>query len=86
MTNQIQSSNNKVFKLEERTAIFGEDIIKFIKTVNQNNINKPLISQLIRSATSVGANYREAVETNQRKIFNIKLEFVKRNARKQNIG
>ncbi len=48
--------NNK-YDLEERTAKFGEDIIKFCRTLKQDAITKPIISQLIRSSTSIGANY-----------------------------
>ncbi len=45
------------YDLEERTAKFGEDIIKFCRTIKQDTITNPLISQLVRSSTSVGANY-----------------------------
>jgi len=61
MSNQIQSPNDKKpFNLEERTALFGEVIIKFAKTIRENTINRSLINQLIRSSTSIGANYMEA--------------------------
>lgn len=78
MTNQIQSSNNKVFKLEERTAIFGEDIIKFIKTIPQDSVNRPILSQLIRSATSIGANYCEADGAESKKDFQHKIGICKK--------
>ena len=45
------------YDLEERTAKFGEDIIEFCKNIRQDVITRPIISQLIRSGTSVGANY-----------------------------
>jgi four helix bundle protein len=48
------------YDLEERTAKFGEEIIKFCKLINYNDINRPLINQVVRSATSIGANYMEA--------------------------
>jgi len=48
------------FDLEERTAKFGERVLIFAKTIKQDSITKPLISQVVRSATSVGANYMEA--------------------------
>ncbi len=59
-SNQKPSSNGKVYDLEERTARFGEDIIVFAKTVIKDEVTRPLISQLVRSGTSVGANYMEA--------------------------
>jgi four helix bundle protein len=48
------------YNLEERTACFGENVIILCKKIKQDNINKPIINQLIRSATSIGANYMEA--------------------------
>ena len=61
MTNQTQ---NSIFKREydllERTGKFGEDIIEFAKSIPDNTINRPLITQLVKSGTSVGANYEEA--------------------------
>lgn len=48
------------YNLEERTTEFGKRIINLCQELIKNEINKPLISQIIRSAGSVGANYREA--------------------------
>ena len=48
------------YDLAERTAKFGEHIISFVRTVPQNPITKPLIAQIVRSGTSIGANYCEA--------------------------
>src|SRR3989338_3371619 len=53
-----QIPNN--YNLEERTAKFGEAIIQFCKLIPENSITRPLINQLIRSGTSIGANYMEA--------------------------
>jgi four helix bundle protein len=61
------------YDLEERTARFGEEIIKFVKTIPDNNINKPLLNQIIRSATSIGANYMEANQGCSKKDFNNKI-------------
>ncbi len=61
MTNQTQNSNFKrEYDLLERTAKFGETIIEFAKSIPDNTINRPLITQLVKSGTSVGANYEEA--------------------------
>jgi four helix bundle protein len=81
MTNQTLNSNNQKFDLEERTAKFGEMIIDFAQTLSRNPINNPLISQLIRSATSVGANYCEANEANTKKDFRHKIALVKKEAK-----
>ena len=64
-------SNDKMTKnkydLEERTAKFGGEIIKFAKIIPKNSITRPLIIQLIKAGTSVGANYCEADDAESRK-------------------
>lgn len=50
----------KKYDLEERTAKFGEDIIKFCRKIPRGPINDPLITQLTKCGTSTGANYCEA--------------------------
>ena len=55
-----ETSENRVYDLEERTARFGEMIIDFAKTIPQNPVTNRIIGQLIGAGTSVGANYVEA--------------------------
>jgi four helix bundle protein len=55
-----EDSKSKKFDLEERTAKFGENTISFAKKIPKDSINLPLITQLIKASTSVGANYCEA--------------------------
>ena len=69
------------FDLEERTACFGEAVIRFVKKVPKNSINDPLISQLIRSATSVGANYCEADDGVSKKDFRNKIGLCRKESR-----
>ncbi|MDE2019288.1 MAG: four helix bundle protein [Patescibacteria group bacterium] len=59
----------KKFDLEERAARFGEDVIGFAEDIPKTIITTPLIDQLIRSATSVGANLCEADCAESRKDF-----------------
>ena len=66
------------FNLEERTAIFGENTIKFLKSLTVTVFNKPLITQLIRSASSVGANYMEANNAESKKDFIHKIGICKK--------
>jgi four helix bundle protein len=69
------------YDLEERTACFGEKIIAFAKTVPQNPVTIPLISQIVRSGTSVGANYCEADDAVSKKEFCHKIGTCKKEAR-----
>jgi len=73
--------NNQLYNLEERTAKFGESVIDFCKILHKNNINNPLINQLVRSATSVGANYSEADEASSKKDFIYKICIAKKEAK-----
>ena|SRR5687768_12201988 len=69
------------FDLEERTARFGEAVIGFAKRVPVNEVTAPLISQLVRAASSVGANYCEADEAGSGKEFRYRIGVCKREAR-----
>ena len=80
-SNQIKSSNEKVFDLEERTGRFGEVIIEFVKTLERNEINRPLIGQLIEAGTSIGANYMEADGAESKKDFRHKIAICKKEAK-----
>lgn len=66
------------YDLEERTAQFGESIIDFCKALRKDMISRPIISQLIRSATSVGANYCEANGASSKKDFKNKVHICKK--------
>jgi len=81
MSNKVQSSNEKVFDLEERTAKFGEVIIAFVKTLERNEINRPLIGQLVDAGTSIGANYMEADGAESKKDFRHKIAICKKEAK-----
>lgn len=69
MTNEAKSANGHPYDLEERTALFGEAVIAFAKREPRDVVTLPLISQLVRSGTSVGANYCEADDAVSRKEF-----------------
>ncbi len=59
--------------LIERTAQFGEAIIRFAKKIPHTPENIRLISQLVGAATSVGANYCEADDAVSGKDFKHKI-------------
>lgn len=84
MTNQIIITNDQIkkkFDLEERTTRFGEEIIKFAKKIPESSVTKPLIIQLVKSGTSIGANYCEADDAESKKDFNHKIGICKKEAR-----
>ena len=70
--NEASNGNNgpeRPFELEERTAQFGEAIVRFAKKIPRDSANDRLIGQLVGCGTSVGANYCEADERVSKKDF-----------------
>lgn len=74
-------NKNAKYDLEERTARFGEGIIRFAQKIPKSEITRPLISQLIRAGTSVGANYCEADSAHSKKDFTHKIALCKKESR-----
>ena len=68
-SNQQKDKKPKKYDLEDRTTEFAKQVIIFSKKVSKNWVTFELIPQLIRSAGSVGANYREANDALSKKDF-----------------
>jgi len=64
--------------LEIRTEKFSINIIRLVKKIKINLYNKSFINQIIRSGTSIGANYREAINASSRKDFRNKIFYCKK--------
>jgi four helix bundle protein len=69
------------YDLAERTASFGEAIIEFCLDLPANPVSAPLVSQLIRAATGIGANYCEADDAESKKDFRHKVGLCPKEAR-----
>ncbi len=78
---EMSAESEKPYVLEERTAVFGEKVIDFARAVPKNEVTRPLISQIVRSGTSVGANYCEADDAVSNKEFRNKIAICKKEAR-----
>jgi len=76
-----KKENNKKWDLEERTAIFGENVILFCRKVPIDPVTSPLITQLVKAGTSIGANYCEADDAESKKDFKHKIGIVKKESR-----
>jgi four helix bundle protein len=66
------------YDLEERTAVFAESIVVLVRQIKADHVNKSIISQLVRSAGSIGANYKEATEAESKKDFIHKVSISKK--------
>src|SRR3990167_9262332 len=69
------------YDLVERTAKFGETAIRFARKLKLDVVTAPLVRQLVRSATSVGANYCEADEAGSNKEFRYRISVCGREAK-----
>lgn len=79
-SNKLQTSNSQKvpFDLEDRMAKFGEEIVTFCRGLNVDHVSRPIVTQLVRSATSIGANYCEANNASSKKDFRNKVYIAKK--------
>ena len=81
MTNFKGQTSKHKFDLEDRTTRFGEEIIKFAKKIPQNAITLPIINQLIKAGTAIGANYCEADGAESKRDFRHKIGICKKESK-----
>lgn len=75
------NKTEKIYDLEERTAVFSEAVIRACKAVKKDVVTSPIISQLVRASTSIGANYCEANGASSKKDFVNKIHICKKEAK-----
>ncbi|OGH20934.1 MAG: four helix bundle protein [Candidatus Levybacteria bacterium RIFCSPHIGHO2_01_FULL_40_83] len=69
------------YDLEERTAKFAEKIIELCKKAPKTIVTIPIINQLVKSGTSIGANYCEANGASSKKDFKNKIFICKKESK-----
>jgi four helix bundle protein len=74
-------TSGRACELASRTQSFGSAIVAFARGVRLTPFTRPLISQLVRAGTSVGANYCEADGAESRKDFRHRIAICRREAR-----
>ena len=84
--NQIKQTfklenQDKVYDLEERTALFAERVRDFCLKLPKNAANAVYIPQLLRAGSSPGANYIEANENIGDKDFKMKIKTCRRESK-----
>jgi four helix bundle protein len=77
----VSGSQPRPFDLDERTSKFGEAVIRYCRVLPHTVITEPLIRQIVKSGTSVGANYCEADDSISRKEFRQKIGTCKKESR-----
>jgi four helix bundle protein len=68
------------YDLEERTTVFADEVIALCLEVRETAVTRPLISQLVRSGTSIGANYCEADDAESKSDFRHKIALCRKEA------
>jgi len=80
-TNKEKLTNKEFSKqLEIRTKRFAIEIIKVLSTLNRNSTGKVINYQILKSATSIGANYREANRSVSKADFRSKISICTKEA------
>lgn len=74
-------NQNKIYDLEERTALFAEKVRNFCLKLPKNAANVEYVPQLIRAGSSPGANYIEANESIGEKDFKMKIKTCRRESK-----
>lgn len=81
MINNNRQSQHHLFDLENRTLEFAKRIVMMCKILPSNTVNFKLIDQIIRSAGSVGANYREANDSLSKKDFLMRMKIARKESK-----
>jgi four helix bundle protein len=75
------TTQEKIQSLRERIRKFVLEVISFSRPLAKNDLNRILINQLLRSTTSIGANFEEASEAESNKDVIHKLAISKKEVR-----
>jgi len=83
LSNEIVNDvlNLSRYDLEERTLKFAKEVIEFVKTLPKTTANAEIAKQVIRSSSSVGANYIEANESLSKKDFVMRIKICRKEAK-----
>lgn len=64
-----KSVEQRVYDIKKRSYLYALGIVRFLQTMPNDYITQTIAKQLLRSATSVGANIIEAQAASSRKDF-----------------
>jgi four helix bundle protein len=78
--NLLRTPSAQRAQMMERTKNFALRIIRLVSKLPKNNAARVMGGQLLRSGTSIGANYREAARSSTKKHFTAILAIALREA------
>lgn len=76
-----ETQNKKPYDLERRTLVFAQGVRDFVKSLPKIPSNFEYVKQLIRSSSSIGANYIEANESLGKKDFGMRIRISRKEAK-----
>lgn len=76
----LKSPSTQRARMMDRTKLFALRVIRLVSKLPKNNVSRVIGGQLLRSATSIGANYREAARSSTKKHFTAILTIALREA------
>ncbi len=68
------------YNLRERSYKFSVNLVRFLSKLSASRLSAPILNQLVRSGTSIGANIEEADSAPSRKDFRNKMFIAKKEA------
>lgn len=77
----LKFEKSKKYDLEDRTLRFAKEVIDFVKEVPRTLASVEIAKQLIRSASSVGANYIEGNEALGKRDLSMRIKICKKEAK-----
>ena len=75
------SEAKKIYDLEKRTKQFGLEVRDFCRPFKKDIINSVYINQIIRSSSSIGANYIEANDNLGKNDLMMRIKICKKEAK-----
>ena len=84
MKKGLANVKEKPYDIQQRTFLFGLNIIRFSEQLPHSQVGKILCNQLVRSGTSIGANMEEVTAASGKQDFIYKANISLREARESN--
>lgn len=78
---KTQNPNKKKYDLKDRIFKFIIDVLDYLDKLPKTLVNRVIVGQCTRSATSIGANYEEADSAHTKKDFSYKMEIMRKEAK-----
>lgn len=83
---QTSKSENGIFDLEERMAVFGEEIVIFCRGLQVDHVSRPIVLNLCDRQQALVLTMLRLIMLAQRRIFEIRHTSLRKKLKKLSIG